>query len=73
MSEEESEGVKPSRKKTGFAINAIYSPWLSLSDVAYKWLMPKGDQEKMQNFVNSWLGETVGGCRQHRRSTKGAG
>ena len=57
MSEEESEGVKPSRKKTGFAINAIYSPWLSLSDVAYKWLDAQGDQEKMQNFVNSWLGE----------------
>ena len=57
MSEEEPEGVKPSRKKTGFAINAIYSPWLSLSDVAYKWLDAQGDQEKMQNFVNSWLGE----------------
>ncbi len=25
MGEEEPEGVKPSRKKTGFAINAIYS------------------------------------------------
>ena len=57
MNEEEIEGKKQSPKKTGFSLNAIYSPWLSFRDVAYKWLDAQGDQEKMQNFVNSWLGE----------------
>lgn len=50
-------GKKSGAKKTGFSLNAIYSPWLSFADVAYKWLDAQGDQEKMQNFVNSWLGE----------------
>lgn len=57
MHEGETEGTRVSPKKTGFALNAIYSPWLSFADVAYKWLDAQGDQEKMQNFVNSWLGE----------------
>lgn len=57
MNEGETEGMRVSPKKTGFALNAIYSPWLSFADVAYKWLDAQGDQEKMQNFVNSWLGE----------------
>lgn len=57
MNEGETEGTRVSPKKTGFALNAIYSPWLSFADVAYKWLDAQGDQEKMQNFVNSWLGE----------------
>ena len=57
MDEGETEGMRVSPKKTGFALNAIYSPWLSFADVAYKWLDAQGDQEKMQNFVNSWLGE----------------
>lgn len=57
MNEGETEGTRVSPKKTGFALNAIYSPWLSFADVAYKWLNAQGDQEKMQNFVNSWLGE----------------
>ena len=55
--EGETEGTRVNPKKTGFALNAIYSPWLSFADVAYKWLDAQGDQEKMQNFVNSWLGE----------------
>ena len=57
MNEGETEGTRARPKKTGFALNAIYSPWLSFADVAYKWLDAQGDQEKMQNFVNSWLGE----------------
>lgn len=55
--EGETAGTRVSPKKTGFALNAIYSPWLSFADVAYKWLDAQLDQEKMQNFVNSWLGE----------------
>lgn len=57
MNEGETEGKRVSPKKTGFALNALYSPWLSFADVSYKWLDAQGDQEKMQNFVNSWLGE----------------
>lgn len=55
--EEIDSGMQFGRKKTGFSLNAIYSPWLSFSDIAFKWLDAQGDQEKMQNFVNSWLGE----------------
>ena len=44
-------------KKTGFALNAIYSPWVTFADVAFNWLTAQSDQGKLQNFVNSWLAE----------------
>lgn len=40
----------------GFHVNALYSPVLSWSDVAAKFLEAKDDVAKLMNFTNSWLG-----------------
>jgi len=45
------------KKKTAFFINCLYSPWLRFGDIAVKWMESKDDPEKLQNFINSWLGE----------------
>ncbi len=47
----------PKKRKRGFWINAIYSPWLTFSDVLAEFFDSKGDPTKMMNFVNSWLAE----------------
>lgn len=41
----------------GFWLNALYSPWLSFSDIAAEWLSCQGRSELLMNFVNSWLAE----------------
>lgn len=41
----------------GFHINCFYSPWLTFSDIASEWLESKDAPDKLQNFINSWLGE----------------
>jgi phage terminase large subunit GpA-like protein len=41
----------------GFALNALYSPWLTFSEIAAEFLLSKSDPAKLQNFVNSWLGQ----------------
>ena len=46
-----------SRLHSGFKLNAIYSPWLTLGDVAYEFKTSKDDPEELMNFVNSWLAE----------------
>lgn len=49
---------KPRRGgKTGFWLNAIYSPWVRFGDVAYEFLTAKRSPEELMNFVNSWLAE----------------
>ena len=40
----------------GFRLNALYSPWLTFSEVAAKFLETKDDPALLMNFVNSWLG-----------------
>lgn len=50
-------GERPRAKRVGFWINAIYSPWLSFSNVAAEFLRSLADPLKMQNFKNSWLAE----------------
>lgn len=40
----------------GYHLNALYSPWLSWSEVAAKFLESKDDVARLLNFVNSWLG-----------------
>lgn len=47
----------PSQKHAGFWINAIYSPWLTLSEIVAEWLKCKDDKALLMNFVNSWLAE----------------
>ncbi len=41
----------------GFWISALYSPWLSFSDIAAEFLKSKDYTELLMNFVNSWLAE----------------
>jgi len=43
--------------KTGFHLNAIYSPWVRFGDVAYEFLATKKNPDELMNFVNSWLAE----------------
>lgn len=44
-------------KKICFWINALYSPFVRFPEIAKKFMDSKGDPEKLQNFVNSWLAE----------------
>jgi len=45
------------RRKVGYWISVLYSPFVRFSEVALEWMKSKDDPEKLQNFVNSWLGE----------------
>ncbi|MGL5327843.1 MAG: phage terminase large subunit family protein [Peptostreptococcaceae bacterium] len=46
-----------SRKKLGFHLNTLYSPWVRFGDVAYEFLKSKDFPDMLQNFINSWLAE----------------
>lgn len=43
--------------KVGFRLSCLYSPWLTWSDIASKFLEAQGNQGKLMNFRNSWLAE----------------
>lgn len=43
--------------RRGFMINALYSPWLTWSDVVAEFLESKGDISKLMNWTNSWMAE----------------
>lgn len=45
------------KKKVGFWINTLYSPFVRFSEIALEFMNAKDDPERLQNFVNSWLGE----------------
>jgi phage terminase large subunit GpA-like protein len=51
------EGVIPRTSRRGFWINALYSPWLTFSDIAAEFLRSKDYPELLMNFINSWLAE----------------
>ena len=40
-----------------FHLNSLFSPWVSFSKFAAKWLAAKNQPETLMNFVNSWLAE----------------
>lgn len=44
-------------KSVGFWINSLYSMFLKWADIVEEFLKSKDDPDKLQNFVNSWLGE----------------
>ena len=44
-------------RKVSFWINALYSRFLTWSEIVKEFLDSKDDPEKLQNFVNSWLAE----------------
>ena len=46
-----------SRLHSAYRLNAIYSPWLTLGDIAAEFKASKDDPESLMNFVNSWLAE----------------
>lgn len=50
-------GEIPHTAHRGFWINALYSPWLTFSDIAAEFLSSKESPELLMNFVNSWLAE----------------
>ncbi len=45
------------RRKIGYWISVLYSPFVRFSEVALEWLNAQGDPERLQNFKNSWLAE----------------
>lgn len=45
------------KRKIAFHINALYSPWVRIGDVAYEFVTSQQYPEKLMNFVNSWLAE----------------
>lgn len=52
----EVEGRPPPRRRRGYQISALYSPFVSFSEVAAEFLESKDDASLLQNFFNSWLG-----------------
>lgn len=40
-----------------FTVNALYSPWLTWSEIAAEFLASKDDPTTLQNFINSWLAQ----------------
>lgn len=51
------EGERPRSKRIGFALNCFYSPWITFSEIAYRFVMTTGDILAALNFRNSWLAE----------------
>ena len=47
----------PEVSHVGFHLNALYSPWLSFSDVAAEFLDSHDRPELLMNFANSWLAQ----------------
>ena len=45
------------RRKVGYWIPVLYSPFVRFSEIALEWLNSQGDNERLQNFINSWLAE----------------
>lgn len=45
------------RRKIGYWINVLYSPFVRFSEIALEWINSQGDNERLQNFINSWLAE----------------
>lgn len=54
--EGELEGEAPSKRRRGFHVSALYSPFVSFGEIAVEFLESIGDFSKMQGFHNSWLG-----------------
>lgn len=54
---EETKNIVKRPRHMAFNISTIYSPWKRFGDVAEKFLETKDKPEKLQSFVNGWLGE----------------
>lgn len=51
------QGEIPVNSYRGYWINCLYSPWLTFSEIAAKFLRSKDKPEMLMNFTNSWLAE----------------
>lgn len=54
VAENETDGTV---RSVGYALNSIYSPWVSFGQMAREFLKSKDDVLDLMNFVNSWLAE----------------
>lgn len=63
-------GDRPHSVHAGFWINAIYSPWLSFSEIMAEFLDSKDSDEDLMNFANSWLAEVWKEKAEYRDSTQ---
>jgi phage terminase large subunit GpA-like protein len=50
-------GEITSSRHRGYWLNALYSPWLTFTEIACKFIETRHDPAKLMNFVNSWLAE----------------
>jgi phage terminase large subunit GpA-like protein len=50
-------GANAREARRGYWLNALYSPWLTFSEVAAEFLSSQDSIEALMNFVNSWLAE----------------
>lgn len=50
-------GERPQAKRVGFQISAIYSPWVTFSQMAAQFVRSIGNHGAMMEFRNQWLGE----------------
>lgn len=48
----------PEHRICGFHISALYSPWVTWEAMAVAFLDAQGNAERLQSFVNTFLGET---------------
>jgi phage terminase large subunit GpA-like protein len=48
----------PERRDRGYHINALYSPWVTWTELVREWLDAQGNALKLQVFINTALGET---------------
>lgn len=46
-----------SNRHAGFTASKLFSPFISISDLAAKWILAKDDPESKQTFYNTQLGE----------------
>ena len=44
-------------RSIAFALNSLYSPWVTFGQMAAEFIRSKDNPITLQNFVNSWLGE----------------
>ena len=48
----------PDNPVRGYHLNVLVSPWLTWKEIAQSWLDAQGDSERLQVFVNTYLGKT---------------
>lgn len=51
------EGKAPPRRRRGFHLSVLYSPFVTWSETACEFLDSKDDASLLQNFFNSWLAQ----------------